>query len=106
MYSSFSFTIKNHVHLLSLFLYGVLANKVNSLLSRFDFGHKHSAMHSELHPIVLYLWAQWHFLELIENIRKITIVNYTGELPALSLLLIFQLGYLGVLKNNVAFSTQ
>ena len=34
----------------------------------------------------------------------IPIFNFTGELPVLSLLLIFQLGYLGVLKNNLAFT--
>ena len=43
-------------------------------------------------------------LELIINIRIIPIVSYAGELPVLSLLLIFQLGYLGVLKNNLAFT--
>ena len=57
------------------------------------------AMHTELIPIVLHLWTQWHCLGLLVNILIIPIVNYTDELPALSLLLIFQLGYLGVLKN-------
>ena len=56
-------------------------------------------MHNELNPIVLLLWTQWHCLELIVSICRIPIVSYTGELPALSLLLIFQLGYLGVLKK-------
>ena len=38
---------------------------------------------------------------LAANIHWIPIVSYSGELPALSLLLIFQLEYLGILKNTV-----
>ena len=47
------------------------------------------AMHTELHHILLHSWTHCHFLELIANICRIPIVNYTGELPALSLLLVF-----------------
>ena len=32
--------------------------------------------------------------------RIIHVVNYTGEIPALSLLLIFQLGYFGALQKK------
>ena len=68
------------------------------------FGTNTVAMHTELNPIVLHLWTQWHCLEHNSvNIRGISMVIYPGELPALSVLLIFQLGYLGVLKNNLAF---
>ena len=39
-------------------------------------------------PIVLHLWTQWHCLELIVNLHRIPIVNYTGELPALAFIII------------------
>ena len=68
------------------------------------FGTDNGAMQNELNPIVLHLWTQWHRLELSVSIPCIPIVSYSGELPALSLLLIFQLGYLGILKNNMAFT--
>ena len=42
----------------------------------------------------LHLWTQWHGLELTVDICRISIVSCTGEHPALSLLLIFQLWYL------------
>ena len=84
---------------------------IYSLLAKIDFWHIGSArspdltfdmntvaMHTALNPIVLHLWTQWHCMELIVNIHRIPIVNYTFELPALSLLLIFQLSYLVVLK--------
>ena len=63
------------------------------------FGTDNGAIQNELNPIiVLHLWTQWHCLELSANIHWIPIVNYSGELPALSLLLIFQLGNLGILN--------
>ena len=61
-------------------------------------------MHTELNHIIVHLWIQSHCLELIVNIGIIPVVNYTGEFPALSLLLISQVGYLGFLKNNMAFT--
>ena len=64
------------------------------------FGTDNGAMQNEL----LHLWTQWHCLELSVNIHWVPIVSYSGELPALSLILIFQLGYLGLLKNNMAFT--
>ena len=70
----------------------------------FTFGTNTLTTHTELNPIVLHLWTQWHCLELIVNMSRITIVICTGEPPALSLLLIFQLGLVGVLKNNLAFT--
>ena len=73
-------------------------------LARLTFGTNTVAMHTELNPIVLHLWTQWHCLELSVNIHIIPIVNYTGELLALSLLLIFLLGYIGVFKTNLAFT--
>ena len=69
-----------------------------------NFGTDNGAMQIELNPIVLHLWTQWHCLELSVSMCRIPIVSYTGELPALSLLLIFQSGYLGILKNNMAFT--
>ena len=57
--------------------------------------------------IVLYL-CEYLELQLKINfyihVPWIPIVSYTGEIPALSLLLIFQVGYLGVHKNNLAFT--
>ena len=63
------------------------------------------ATHTDLNPTLwhLHVWTQLHCLELIVNICKVPMVNYTGEHPAFSFSLIFQLGYLGVLKNNLAF---
>ena len=55
------------------------------------FGTDNGAMQNELNPIVLHLCTQWHCLELSLNIHWFPIVSYSGELPALSLLLIFQL---------------
>ena len=68
------------------------------------FGTDNRAMQNDLNPIVLHLCTQWHCLELSINIHWIPIVGYSGELPALSLLLIFQLRYLWILKNNLAFT--
>ena len=68
------------------------------------FGTDKGTMQNELNPIVLYLWTQLHCLELSVNIQGIPIASYSGELPALSLLLIFHLGELGILKNNMAFT--
>ena len=67
-------------------------------------GTDNRAIQNELNPIVLHLCTQWHCLELSVNIHWIPIVSYWGELPALSLLLIFKLRYLGILKNNLAFA--
>ena len=90
---------------------------IKSLFARFDFWHIRPlansafdtntcarAMHNELNYIVLHLGSQWHYPERRVNIRWIPIVSDTGELPALSSLLIFQLRYLGVLRNNLAFT--
>ena len=68
------------------------------------FGTDTGTMQNELNPIVLHFWTQWHCLELSVIICWIPIVSNTYELPALSQLLIFQLGYLEVLKNNLAFT--
>ena len=64
------------------------------------FGTDNGAMENELNPIVLHVCTQCHCLEPSVNIHWIPIVSYSGELPALSLLLIFQWEYLGILKNN------
>ena len=68
------------------------------------FGTNTVATHTEINPIELHKWTQWHCRELIVNLCRIPIVSYTVELPALSVLLFFQLGYLGVLKNNLSFT--
>ena len=78
-------------------------------LPSLTFGTDIGVMQNELNPLVLHLWTQWHCLELSVNFHWIPIVSYTGEHPALSLLMIFQLGYVGVLTNNLAcngFSTK
>ena len=49
-----------------------------------SFGTNTVAMHTELNPMVLHLWTPWYCLGLSVNISRIPIVNYTGELPALS----------------------
>ena len=46
---------------------------------------------SQINPIVLHLQTQWHCLELSVNICRISIVSYTGELPAFSLWWFFNL---------------
>ena len=68
------------------------------------FGTDNRATQTELNPIVLHLCTQWYCLELNVTIHWIPIVSYSGELPVLSLLLVFQLRYLGIHKNNLAFS--
>ena len=70
------------------------------------FGTDTGATQNELNPIVLHLWTQCLCLEnsVLQTFTESPIVSYTGELPTLSLLLIFQLGYLGVLTNNLAFT--
>ena len=67
-----------------------------------SFGTNTVAMHTEFNPIVLHSWIQWHCMELIVTICRVPSVNYTCEPPALSLLLLFQLGYLCVLKGEVS----
>ena len=84
---------------------------LNSLFAKFDnwhscstFGTDNKATQTELNPIVLHLCTQWHCLELSVTIHWIPIVSCSGEHPAHSLLLVFQFRFLGILKNNLAFS--
>ena len=79
-----------------MILHTETSNLMYNLSFLFEVLHKPTLLPSTFNPNVLHLWTQWHCLELIVNICRILIVNYTGELPTLSLLLIFKdiIGYL------------